>query len=72
VVGGRLQQRTWTAEDGNAHSVDVVTEELGPSLRWVTVPPVRAVRTGSASRSGASGSPARLCASNWVAQEAST
>jgi single-strand DNA-binding protein len=34
VVVGRLQQRTWTAEDGSARSVvEVVAEELGPSLR---------------------------------------
>ena len=33
VVVGRLQQRTWTAEDGSARSVvEVVAEELGPSL----------------------------------------
>jgi single stranded DNA-binding protein len=32
VVMGRLQQRTWTAEDGSAPSVvEVVAEELGPS-----------------------------------------
>jgi len=31
VVVGGLQQRTWTAEDGNARStVEVVAEELGP------------------------------------------
>jgi hypothetical protein len=31
VVVGRLQQRTWTAEDGSARSVvEVVAEELGP------------------------------------------
>ena len=37
VVVGRLQQRAWTAEDGNARStVDVVADELGPSLRWAT------------------------------------
>jgi single-strand DNA-binding protein len=35
VVVGRLQQRSWTAEDGSARSVvEVVAEELGPSLRW--------------------------------------
>ena len=35
VVLGKLQQRTWTAEDGSARStVEVVAEELGPSLRW--------------------------------------
>jgi single-strand DNA-binding protein len=37
VVVGRLQQRTWTTEDGSARStVEVVAEELGPSLRWAT------------------------------------
>jgi single-strand DNA-binding protein len=37
VVLGKLQQRTWTAEDGSARStVDVVAEELGASLRWAT------------------------------------
>jgi single-strand DNA-binding protein len=35
VVVGRLQQRSWTAEDGSARqAVEVVAEELGPSLRW--------------------------------------
>jgi single-stranded DNA-binding protein len=34
VVIGRLQQRSWTAEDGSARSTaEVVAEELGPSLR---------------------------------------
>jgi single-strand DNA-binding protein len=33
VVVGKLQQRAWTAEDGSARStVEVVAEELGPSL----------------------------------------
>jgi single-strand DNA-binding protein len=37
VVVGRLQQRSWTAEDGSARStVEVIAEELGPSLRWAT------------------------------------
>jgi single-strand DNA-binding protein len=37
LVIGRLQQRTWTAEDGSAPStVEVVAEELGPGLRWAT------------------------------------
>jgi single-strand DNA-binding protein len=42
VVVGRLQQRAWTAEDGSARStVEVVAEELGPSLRWVTATTTR-------------------------------
>ena len=34
VVVGRLQQQSWTAEDGSARStVEVAADELGPSLR---------------------------------------
>ena len=46
VVRGRLQQRAWTAEDGSARStVEVVAEELGPSLRWATATTTRATRS---------------------------
>jgi single-strand DNA-binding protein len=46
VVMGRLQQRSWTAEDGSARSVvEVVAEELGPSLRWATATTTRATRS---------------------------
>jgi single-strand DNA-binding protein len=42
VVLGRLQQRSWTAEDGSARStVEVVADELGPSLRWATATTTR-------------------------------
>jgi single-strand DNA-binding protein len=48
VVVGRLQQRTWTAEDGSARStVEVVAEELGPSLCWATATTTRATRSQS-------------------------
>jgi single-strand DNA-binding protein len=43
VVIGRLQQRSWTAEDGSARSVvEVVADELGPSLRWATATTTKA------------------------------
>ena len=43
VVVGRLQQRSWTTGDGAAQStVEVVAEELGPSLRWATATTTRA------------------------------
>ena len=46
VVMGRLQQRAWTAEDGNARStLEVVAGELGPSLRWATATTTRATRS---------------------------
>ena len=48
VVLGRLQQRAWTAEDGTARStVEVVADELGPSLRWATATTTRATRDQS-------------------------
>jgi single-strand DNA-binding protein len=42
---GRLQQRSWTAEDGSARStVEVIADELGPSLRWATATTTRTTR----------------------------
>jgi single-strand DNA-binding protein len=46
VVMGRLQQRAWTAENGSARSVvEVVAEDLGPSLRWATATTTRTTRS---------------------------
>jgi single-strand DNA-binding protein len=46
VVMGRLQHRSWTAEDGTARStVEVVAEELGASLRWATATTTRTTRS---------------------------
>jgi len=46
VVLGRLQQRSWTAEDGSARStVEIVADELGPSLRWATATTTKATRS---------------------------
>ena len=46
VVVGRLQQRSWTTADGSARSVvEVVAEELGPSLRWATATTTRTTRS---------------------------
>jgi single-strand DNA-binding protein len=46
VVVGGLQQRSWTAEDGNARSVvEVVADDLGPSLGWATATTTRTTRS---------------------------
>ena len=48
VVVGRLQQRSRTAEDGSVRTVvEVVAEELGPSLRWATATTTRTTRSPS-------------------------
>ena len=45
VVVGRLQQLNWTAEDSSARSiVEVVADELGPSIRWATATTTRTAR----------------------------
>ena len=49
VVVGRLIQRSWQADDGSNRSVvEVVADELGPSLRWATAAPARITKNGSA------------------------
>jgi single-strand DNA-binding protein len=48
VVVGRLQQRTWTNQDGSARQViEVLADELGPSLRWATATTTRTTRSTS-------------------------
>lgn len=37
LVSGRLEQRSWETQDGERRSVvEVVADEVGPSLRWAT------------------------------------
>ena len=38
VVTGRLEQRSWETQEGDKRSVvEVIADEIGPSLRWATV-----------------------------------
>jgi len=37
LVSGRLDQRSWETQDGERRSVvEIVADEVGPSLRWAT------------------------------------
>ncbi len=56
VVTGRLEQRSWESQEGDKRSVvEVVADEIGPSLRWATATVVKNERrSGDA---GGSGSP---------------
>ena len=37
VVSGRLEQRSWETENGDKRSVvEIVADDVGPSLRWAT------------------------------------
>lgn len=55
MVEGRLEQRTWETESGDKRSeVEIVADDVGPSLRWATATVVRNERSESAtSRSSA-------------------
>ncbi len=48
IVSGRLEQRTWETPEGEKRSrVEVIADELGPSLRWATCQIVKNERRGA-------------------------
>jgi|ERR1700691_1137699 len=53
IVTGRLEQRSWETPDGDKRSqVEVIADELGPSLRWATAQVVRNERRGPGGDNG--------------------
>jgi single-strand DNA-binding protein len=49
VVTGRMEQRSWEAEDGGHRSkVEIVADEIGPSLRFATCDVQRTERRNGA------------------------
>jgi single-strand DNA-binding protein len=58
VVTGRLEQREYTTRDGDKRTaIDVIADELGPSLRWATAQVERTPR-GEGGAKGTSAAPA--------------
>jgi single-strand DNA-binding protein len=56
VVSGRLEQRSWETEQGERRSkVEVVADEIAPSLRWATVEITKNERREPGQGGGASG-----------------
>ena len=48
IVTGRLEQRQYENRDGEQRNiVEIVADEIGPSLRWATAQIERTARTGS-------------------------
>ena len=61
MVTGRLEQRSYETQDGDKRSiVEVVADEIGPSLRWATAQVERTARSGPDGGGGGarSGAPA--------------
>lgn len=47
IVTGRLDQRSWETPDGDRRSkVEVVADEIGPSIRWATAQITKNERRG--------------------------
>jgi single-strand DNA-binding protein len=59
IVTGRLEQRDYETKDGEKRSVvEVVADEVGPSLRWARAEVERTQRSGGDGGSGGGGSSA--------------
>jgi single-strand DNA-binding protein len=55
LVTGRLEQRSWESQEGDKRStVEVVADEVGPSLRWATASVVKNERRSGDGASGSS------------------
>src|SRR5205823_9352113 len=55
VVTGRLEQRSWETENGEKRSVvEIVADDVGPSIRWVTAQISRNERRGGGDNAFAS------------------
>jgi single-strand DNA-binding protein len=57
LVTGRLEQRSWETQNGERRSVvEIVADEVGPSLRWATATVNRNERhTGEGGQGGSNG-----------------
>ena len=56
IVSGTLRQRSWETPDGDKRSkVEIIADEVGPSLRWATASVERVGRSDGGPRSGGGG-----------------
>lgn len=55
IVVGRMEQRSWETQEGDKRSkVEVIADELGPSLRWANATIQKVAREGGSSSSATS------------------
>jgi single-strand DNA-binding protein len=54
IVTGRIEQRSYETQDGEKRSVvEIIADEVGPSLRWATAQVQRSERRGADGEPGA-------------------
>ena len=57
IVTGRLEQRSWESQEGDKRSkIEVIADEIGPSLRWATAAITRNERRSPADAPAGGGS----------------
>ena len=56
IVTGRLEQRTWEQEGNKRSVVEVIADEIAPSLRWATAKVEKTERRGGDQGGGGGGS----------------
>ncbi len=57
IVSGRLQQRSYETQQGEKRSVvEIIADEIGPSLRWATAQVEKTQRSDSGGQGGGGGS----------------
>ncbi len=61
IVNGRLEQRSWETQDGERRTkIEIIADEVSPSLRWATVEVTRNERRdGGRQQGGGGGRPPR-------------
>ena len=58
IVSGRLEQRSWEGQDGEKRSkVEIIADEVGPSLRWATAQVTKTDRRSPDGQAAAAGRP---------------
>ncbi len=56
IVQGRLEQRSWETDQGEKRTVvEIIADEVGPSLRWATAEVKRSERRGGGGQGGGGG-----------------
>jgi len=56
IVTGRLEQRTWEQEGNKRSVVEIIADEIAPSLRWATAKVEKTERRGGDQGGGGGGS----------------
>ena len=55
IVTGRLEQRSWEQEGNKRSAVEIIADEIAPSLRWATANVVKSERRSGGGDQGGGG-----------------